>query len=243
MIIGAVVGVVALVGGAVALLGGGDGEPGRNEVNVTTPTVPPGTDPLDPSSGPGATIPTPDPVAPVDPGGEVPVVTEPVTPTTAPPPPPPPPADGAIPVGGGVSVAPPSGWSVANQEAGFAHIVRDAGGAQAFISVYDSSLGSSFQEATTNYVAQAIEPAVTQLELQPAEETNPVAASVVSNGFFALTGVLASQNGNTPVEGWVALFVRNDGTVVVYEEMSVLGEYESFKDDYELLFQSLIATL
>ena len=149
----------------------------------------------------------------------------------------------AVEVGAGVSVVPVSGWSLGKQDTGFVQIVRDAGGAQLFVSVYDSSLGSSVTEAANSYLSSSIQPYIAELETTDVSEQGSVGGNVVSNGSFEYQGVLASQGGNTPVEGFVVIFVRADGSVVVYEELNEQGGYDSVKDDFKAMFGSLVPTL
>ncbi|MFN8018014.1 MAG: hypothetical protein U0P45_07805 [Acidimicrobiales bacterium] len=242
LVIGVIVGVVSLVGVVGAVAGGHkDAKHTRKAEASTTPTVPMGVEVLDPSNGPQTDAPATS-TPPPGPGTD-PVVTQPpstTVPTTAPPAAP---SGDAVEVAGGVSIVPASGWSVAKQDTGFLQLTRDSGGAQLFVSVYDASLGSSVTEAANNYLTNSVQPYVAELQTTDVTEQGSVGGNVVSNGSFEYQGVIASQGGNAPVEGFVAIFVRSDGSVVVYEELNQQGSYDTFKDEYKAMFRSLVPTL
>ena len=122
-------------------------------------------------------------------------------------------------------------------------ITRDSGGAQLFVSVYDESLGSSVAEAASNYVSSSVQPYIAELQTSEVSEQGSVGGNVVANGSFEYQGLIASQGGNAPVEGFVAIFVRSDGSVVVYEELNEQGSYDTFKDDFGAMFGTLVPTL
>ena len=243
VVIGAVVGAVALVGGGFALLGGSKDSGGDTRQEVTGPTVPVGLDVLDPTDGP-------QPAAPVDPqpvpGPSIDPVVVTTTTTTAPPTtvPATPVVDGsAVEVGDGVSVTPAQGWSVGTQDTGYVQLVRDDGGAQAFVSLYDQSLGSTAKEAITNYFVSDVLPYIAELESNAFEELGGMGPGVVSAGEIEYWGVLATQSGNIPVEGWVIVMVRADGSVAIWEEMNEQGIYDQVEPDFRAMLNSIIPTL
>jgi hypothetical protein len=241
-VIGAVVGAVALVGGGMALFGGSK-DSGSSREDVTGPTVPIGLDVIDPTQGPQIVEPpTPETV----PGPALdPVVITTTTTTTPPSTVPVQPVDvgGAIEVADGVSVSPADGWSLGNQDTGFVQLLRDDGGAQAFVSLYSSSIGSTAAVAAGNYLATDVLPYVAELETTEFRDLGGVASNVVSAGSVEYRGILATQSGNLPVEGWVVVLVRNDGSVAIWEEMNEQGIYDEVEADFRAMLNSIIPTL
>jgi hypothetical protein len=238
VVIGAVVGVVALVGGGFALLGGSKDDGGESREEATVITVPPGVDVLDPSNGPQPVEPEPLPGPPIEPV----VVTTTTMPTTTTVPAPPPSGD-AVEVGGGTSVTPASGWSVSKQAQGFAQLFREAGGAEAYASLFGPSLGATADEATINYLKEMVVPYVAELETTAVTPQN-VSGNVSSSASVEYRGVLASQSGGaTPVEGFVLVMLRPDGSVAVWEEMNRTGIYEEVEADFVAMANSFIRSL
>lgn len=242
VIIGAIVGAVALVGGAFALFGGSR-ESSAAERPDTAVTVPPGMDVLDPSVGPQVD----DPITPTTVPGldldEVVVTTttttEPPTPTTVPAGP----QAGAVPVGAGTSVTPAPGWAVRAQDPGFVGLYREAGGAEAYASLFDSGIGSVADEVMVNYVSGMVAPYISELEVS-AISSQTVSGNVTSAATLAYRGLVTTQSGGaTPVEGFVLVMIRQDGTVAVWEELNAAGQYEAVSDDLTSMLNTFIRSL
>ena len=241
--IGAIVGAVAVVGGGVALFGGSkDSEP-RPPVNgsASVPTVPFGVEPLDPTVGPQPQAPA-STVPPPGPGVE-PVITTTTVPPVTTAPPPVAPAGNAVEVGNGISVVPAAGWSVGDQQGGYVQVNADSGTGVLYLSLFDSSIGKTIDEAATNYMANSVQPYIADLQTTTFTQAGPVNGNVVANGTIEYKGVFASQSGNLPVEGFIAVFQRSDGSIFVYEEMNAEGSYEEHKAAYAAMFQSIIPTI
>jgi len=241
VIIGAVVGAVALVGGGFALLGGSKDDGGSSREEATVITVPPGLDVLDPTVGPQPAEPVdpePLPGPPIDP--VVVTTTTMPTPTTVPAPPP---SSDAVAVGAGTSVTPASGWAVTKQHQGFVQLNREAGGAEAYASLWDSSLGATADEATIGYLQEMVVPYVAELETTSITPQN-VSGNLTSSASVQYRGMLASQSGGaTPVEGFVLVMLRPDGSVAVWEEMNQAGIYEEVEADLIAMANSFIRSL
>lgn len=241
VVIGAIVGAVALVGGGFALLGGSK-DSSAAERPETEVTLPPGIDPLDPSVGPQVD----DPVTSTTvPGLDLDEVV--VTTTTSMPPPtttvPVGPEQGSVPVGGGASVTPAAGWAVGGQQAGFVHLTREDGGADAFAWLDESGALSDPDEVMVSYLNSQIAPYVAELEVS-AIAPQTVSGNVVGAASMAYRGVLATQSGGAvPIEGWVLVMVRHDGSVAIWEELNEAGSYEAVEDDLVAMLNSFIRTL
>lgn len=242
--IGAIVGAVALVGGGMALFGGSkDNDPRPGFSGSSVPTVPLGAEVLDPTIGP-------QPVAPVEtvplPGpGTDPVITTTTAPPVTEPAPPPPSGNAVVIVGGTVSVVPASGWSVSagGDGGGQVQLDADSGEAQLYLTLFDSSVGSTLDAVSKFYLEASVVPFIAELEVTPLTEAGPLSSNVVANGTFEYRGVVPSQSGNVPIEGFVAIFLRADGSVLVFEEFNVQGSYETVKDDFSAMLSSVIPTL
>lgn len=241
VVIGVVVAVVALVGGGIALFGASRDQEERGSVipadlPVLDPTVgPQPADPVEPEPGPGpgpdpvvTTTTAPEPEEPDQPG-------QPDTPVT--------PTGDTVEVGAGVSVAIPSGWTLANQGTGEVQLNADTGDGQLFVTVFDSSIGSTAPAAISNYLDIAVTPYVSELQMSEVSPFSGTSASVVDGAMVEYAGVQVGQSGNIPVEGFVIVWVRQDGSVVIYEEFNLAGAYEALQPAYHAMQESLVASL
>lgn len=241
VVIGAIVGVVALVGGGFALFGGSK-DSSAAERPETEVTLPPGIDPLDPSVGPQVDDPVTSTTVPgLDLDDVVVTTTTTMAPTTTTVPVGP--QEGAVEVGAGTSVTPASGWTVGNQQPGFVLLFRNAGGAEAYASLDESGAFTAADEAMVSYLNAMVAPYISELEVS-AIVPQTVSGNVASAASMDYRGLVATQSGGTvPVEGWVMVMLRHDGTVAVWEEMNDAGSYESVRDDLVAMLNSFIRTL
>jgi hypothetical protein len=247
VVIGVLVAVMAVVGGGLALFGSSQDSEERSEV------VPTGLPVLDPSQGPQPSEPIePTPTPGPDPDPVVTTTTEAPEPEPDPDPDPGPgpgpdpgpgPSGDAVEVGGGVSVVPAPKWKVAAQEAGFVQLNAPSGDGNLYVSVYDESIGSEPIGVLTNYVEAMVVPYVSELQTTEPEALTGVGGNIVGAAKVEYAGVQAGQSGNIPVEGLILSFVRQDGTVVVYEEFNIAGAYEGLQPDYKSMLESVLATL
>jgi hypothetical protein len=243
VVIGVLVAVMAVVGGGLALFGSSQDSEERSEV------VPTGLPVLDPSQGPQPSEPIdPTPTPGPDPDPVVTTTTEAPEPEPEPEPDPDPgpgpgPSGDAVEVGGGVSVVPAPKWKLAAQEAGFVQLNAPSGDGNLYVSVYDESIGSEPIGVLTNYVENMVVPYVSELQTTEPEQLTGVGGNIVGAAKVEYAGVQAGQSGNIPVEGLILAFVRQDGTVVVYEEFNIAGAYEGLQPDYKSMLESVLATL
>jgi hypothetical protein len=242
-VVGAIVGVVALVGGGFALLGGSkDSDPRPGFSDTPGATVPVGVPVLDPTVGPQPAEPSePEPL----PGpGPAPVVTV-APPTTQPPEPALPPLSGdAVTLSDGTGIVPADGWSVAKESGGFIQLNADGGGAQVYLSRIPSTGGGVDLDASMRvYLEEAVAPYIAELEVTDVTPQGSIGAGVVSVGTLEYRGLLAAQSGSLPVEGFIVVFVKADGSVIVYEEMNQQGTYDEHEAALGSMLNSVVQSL
>ena len=236
IVIGALVGVIALVGGGLALFGSSQDTEERPAV------VPTGLPTLDPSTGPQPSEPIdPAPTPGPDPDPVVTTTTE--APEPEPEPDPEPPTGDVAEVGGGVSVEIAKGWTLADEQDGYVQIQSPKGDGNLYVSLYDAGFGKDPIEAMSNYIEEMIRPYVSELKNTDPELLTATSGNVIGGAKIEYTGVQAGQAGNVPVEGLVLAYVRQDGSIVVYEEMNEAGAYPALQDAYGSMFESFVATL
>jgi hypothetical protein len=235
VVIGAVVAVVALVGGAVAVLTAAQDHEERPQV------IPAGLALLDPTTGP-------QPAEPVQPQpgpgpGSDPVVTTPPEPIPGDGPEPVAPPTDAVEIGDGVSVVPAAGWSVSDQDTGYVELEADSGDGMLYLSLLDEGVATSAAGAISSYFDVAVTPYVSEIQMAEIEPISGVGGTVIDAAQVLYEGVQAGQAGNLPVEGYIAVFVRQDGSVATYEEFNVAGTYDGLGEAYGAMLQSLVHTL
>jgi hypothetical protein len=239
MIIGGAVAAIALIGGVFALVNSGKDGPKTdpNPINNIGPVI--NTD--GPAPAPPATVATvPGPTPPS-------VVTTTIAPPpTSPPPTSPPPttpgtaSTGNQPVLDKIAVAIPSGWKVIKAESGYVFLAADSGDAQYRVAAGPTK--GTAQSLADSWIADSAK-FLTSVKADQSKAADTPSSNVVSAWFAHYNGVLATNSGSLPVEGYVYTFVTQSGVGVITEAFIAQGGLDKHVKALQAMLDSVIATL
>lgn len=222
------------------LTAGGDpaAAPGSDVVGSEVPVV---------EESPGVISPIPDqPTPSVEP---IPPEDGPTTPTTPTPTPTPTeeqteeptgsPAGVPIPLGAGISVTPPEGWT--GRALSDASVRLDAPGKAVLVFRENIPPGTTGAALVSLFTAQVLEQELSDVRLGTIDPVTTDVPSIVSAAFATFDAVVITQQGSAPIAGVVYSFVRSDGVATVVQALNPPGA--AFPEELNQIIISMLRTM
>ncbi len=126
------------------------------------------------------------------------------------------PSGGAsIPLGAGISVTAPAGWT--GKQVGEGQVSLGTEGGGAFVLLYTVPSGASGTELISFYIQEELSKVITDLEYTAPESLPIDVPSVVSAGSNLYRGTYVGQQGSQQLDGILWAFIRSDGTAVLID--------------------------
>jgi hypothetical protein len=143
-------------------------------------------------------------------------------------------------VGQGISVVPPSGWTVNRIAANEVNISFQ--GSALFRVGTIPSVGSASSEAVVSAILQQLANVITNISADRPSAISPPKSNVASAASATFQGTLAGQQGSTAVEGEALAFVRTDEVSVVIFTVNPSGDTGTYAASYRAMLSSILDT-
>jgi hypothetical protein len=153
--------------------------------------------------------------------------------------------DDVVELENGQQVAVPTGWEIQKQGDNFV-ILENADGA--FFRVTSGSTGGdpvSAAEIIQKRVDLNISQEVEEIEgtLGEVDPEQYKIDGIVSAASLPYEGIITTTQGSTTVEGYVEALVLDSDQFTIMDSVNRTGDFETFKDDYNAIYHSLLESL